>query len=198
MWAYLKEATRTHPFNFFTLMIALLAAGFAGWSAWEAHRTRLGADESAADQKKAVERSLALAEQDAAAVKQLASIASAEQRQKLRSWLYAEGAKWDRDHMTIVIDVLNKGGSLAQNLSYTCERRDMEGNHPRSETNGMDVISPNQHKNLYINVNSSDEKGRADCTLHYGDVFEEARRLHFVCVYDQADEKFQLAFVTNP
>ena len=53
--AYIREAVKTHPFNFFTLLIALLAAAFAGWSAWETHLMRLGADETAEDAKRSRE-----------------------------------------------------------------------------------------------------------------------------------------------
>jgi len=66
VWVYLSAAVRTHPFNFFTLVIAVLAAGFAGWSSWEAHLTRVGADHAAEAQARDVERSRKAAEESAA------------------------------------------------------------------------------------------------------------------------------------
>jgi len=46
-WKYLIAAIETHPFNFCTLVLALAAAAFAGWSAFEAHRTRIDAEKDA-------------------------------------------------------------------------------------------------------------------------------------------------------
>jgi len=47
-WNYTWEAIRTHPFNFSTLLISLLAAAFAGWSSCEAHKAREEAKDASA------------------------------------------------------------------------------------------------------------------------------------------------------
>jgi hypothetical protein len=67
-------AIKTHPFNFVTLLIALFAAGFAGWSALEAHLTRKEADETAKELKKDIERSRVAAEKSAEAAAALADV----------------------------------------------------------------------------------------------------------------------------
>ena len=54
-----------------------MAALFAGWAAWEAHLTRLGADTAAQEQKRDVERSRRAAEGSAEAT---VSLADATQR----------------------------------------------------------------------------------------------------------------------
>lgn len=71
MWKYIREVASTHPFNFFTLIIALLAAAFAGWAALEAHWTRTGADIAAAQQAKDVEHARKAAEKSADAASKL-------------------------------------------------------------------------------------------------------------------------------
>jgi hypothetical protein len=199
LWTYIKVAIRAHPFNFFTLFIALVAAVFGGWSAWEAHRTRLGADDASREQNKTAEKSLALAEKNATAVKELASVASAEQRQKMRSWLYAEGATWGPDdHQDIVVDLLNKGGSVAQFINSRCVVSNMEF----QATHGDQVrtwleTSPGQHRNLFINA-TKEMEGHVECTVKYDDQFEKGRSLEFQLNYRQTDQTFSLFFVKNP
>lgn len=72
VWTYIREAIRTHPFNAFTLLIALLAAAFAGWSALETRRIRVDAANAAKEQKSAVERSVDAAESSAKSAQRLA------------------------------------------------------------------------------------------------------------------------------
>jgi len=59
---YIWEAVRTHQFNFVTLLIALMAAGFAGWSSLEAHKAREEAKEASTWANRSAERSASAAE----------------------------------------------------------------------------------------------------------------------------------------
>jgi hypothetical protein len=59
-------------FNIATLGVAVLAALFAGWSAYEAHKTRVGADEAAGVQAKEVQLARKAAEESAQAAKDTA------------------------------------------------------------------------------------------------------------------------------
>jgi hypothetical protein len=77
---YLRNGIRTHPFNFFTLVIALSAAAFAGWSAYEAHELRRDAEGAALDSQRAasiqahsVDQSRIAAERSAAAAERTAA-----------------------------------------------------------------------------------------------------------------------------
>lgn len=79
VFRWLTDAVRTHPFNFFTLVIALAAASFTGWGAFEAHKqaeeARLARIEAAAAseaQKIDVERSRIAAEKSREAAEKLA------------------------------------------------------------------------------------------------------------------------------
>ena len=76
---YISTAIKTHPFNFFTLVIALLALGCAWWAAYEAHRqavaaegARMDAQKASVEQQADVERSRKAAEASAQAAKDLA------------------------------------------------------------------------------------------------------------------------------
>ena len=74
-WNYVLEVIRTHPFNFCTLVITLCATGFAGWSVWEARRTRVDAAKAAEAQSADVARSRTAAEASAHAAARLADAA---------------------------------------------------------------------------------------------------------------------------
>jgi hypothetical protein len=71
-WQYLAESVKTHPFNFLTLVLALASAVFAGWSAFEAHQTRIDTDKAAEAQAADVESSAKAAQRSADASEQLA------------------------------------------------------------------------------------------------------------------------------
>jgi len=68
---YVHETIRTHPFNFFMLLLTLAAAGFAGLSWWEARQTRLEASKAALEQAQNVERARKAAENSAKAASDL-------------------------------------------------------------------------------------------------------------------------------
>lgn len=62
MFQYVWEATKKHPFNAVTIIVtfaatlfALIAAGAAVWSAYEAHLTRISADDSGREQLKRID-----------------------------------------------------------------------------------------------------------------------------------------------
>lgn len=69
MWAYLKDAVTTHPFNFFTLVIALAAAGLSGWASLEAHLARRDASDASARANEIAQRNAVAAEQSNMLVK---------------------------------------------------------------------------------------------------------------------------------
>jgi hypothetical protein len=68
-WRYVSDTVRTHPFNFFTLLIAFIAAGFGGWAAWEAHQARLEVRDATIQANKLAERSARAAEESNVLVK---------------------------------------------------------------------------------------------------------------------------------
>jgi hypothetical protein len=69
MWAYLKDAVATHPFNFFTLVIALAAAGLSGWASLESHLARRDAKEATARANEIAQRNADASEQSNMLVK---------------------------------------------------------------------------------------------------------------------------------
>lgn len=80
VFRWFREAVRTHPFNFLTLVIALAAAAFTAWGAFEARRqaeearlARVEAAAASAAQKMDVERSRIAAERSRDAAERLAS-----------------------------------------------------------------------------------------------------------------------------
>jgi hypothetical protein len=116
MWSYTREAIRIHPFNFFTLVIALTAAACAGWAAYEAHLTRVGADEASKAQAKDVERARIAAEESAHAVSSIARLNESKEGARLDdTWLTN-----DSSHEVLIIT--NHGSTRAQDVTGSCDR----------------------------------------------------------------------------
>jgi hypothetical protein len=116
MWSYTKDAIKTHPFNFFTLFIALVAAAFAGWAAYEAHLTRVGADEAAKGQAKDVERARVAAEESAHAVNRIAGLSENRESARLDDTLLSA----DPSHIFLIIN--NHSSTRAEHVSGVCDR----------------------------------------------------------------------------
>ena len=215
MGNYVKEAVATHPFNFFTLIIAFAAAAFAGWSAYEARLTRQAADDAAREQNNEVKKSRIAAEASSAdahdiAVQTKRSIEIAEQTMGVnktmleqsrdsfqlqqRPWLYASfagfGTIWTEIKLT------NKGRTPAYNLEPTCYYSDEVGSGEKhqlfpygDERPSFVPVEDSAILKVPLEAKSALVVGRIlACTVRYKDVFSGVHELLFC--FEQFSESY--------